>query len=266
MTTLDAAAIKKDFPLLQQELDGRRLVYLDSAASSQKPQQVLDAMDEVYTTYFANVHRSVYKIAAEATERYELARQKIASFIGSPSTRSIVFTKNVTEAINLVAYSWGRANLREGDAVVLTEMEHHANLVPWLMLKEERGIELRYLGITDDYQLDLSNLDTLLDGAKLLSFTAVPGRRRAARAARADQRGRAGLRLLRLHRPQDVRADWHRRAVGARGAAGSDAAVPRWWRDDPRRPPRRLDAEGDPVEVRSGHPADRRGDRPRRRR
>jgi cysteine desulfurase/selenocysteine lyase len=173
MTTLDAAAIKKDFPLLQQELDGRRLVYLDSAASSQKPQQVLDAMDEVYTTYFANVHRSVYKIAAEATERYELARQKIASFIGSPSTRSIVFTKNVTEAINLVAYSWGRANLREGDAVVLTEMEHHANLVPWLMLKEERGIELRYLGITDDYQLDLSNLDTLLDGAKLLSFTAM---------------------------------------------------------------------------------------------
>jgi cysteine desulfurase/selenocysteine lyase len=170
---LDVAAIKKDFPLLQQHIDGRRLVYLDSAASSQKPQQVLDAMDEVYTTYFANVHRSVYKIAAEATERYEQARGKIASFIGSPSTRSIVFTKNVTEAINLVAYSWGRANLHAGDAVVLTEMEHHANLVPWLMLKEERGIELRYLGITDDYQLDLSNLDQLLDGAKLLSFTAM---------------------------------------------------------------------------------------------
>jgi cysteine desulfurase/selenocysteine lyase len=170
---LDVAAIKKDFPLLQQHIDGRRLVYLDSAASSQKPQQVLDAMDEVYTTYYANVHRSVYKIAAEATERYEQARGKIASFIGSPSTRSIVFTKNVTEAINLVAYSWGRANLHAGDAVVLTEMEHHANLVPWLMLMEERGIELRYLGITDDYQLDLSNLDQLLDGAKLLSFTAM---------------------------------------------------------------------------------------------
>ena len=172
-TPLDVAAIKKDFPLLQQHVDGRPLVYLDSAASSQKPQHVLDAMDEVYTTYFANVHRSVYKIAAEATERYEQARGKIASFVGSPSTSSIVFTKNVTEAINLVAYSWGRANLRAGDAVVLTEMEHHANLVPWLMLQEERGIELRFLGITDDYQLDLSNLDRLLDGAKLLSFTAM---------------------------------------------------------------------------------------------
>ena len=170
---LDVARIKKDFPLLQHHVNGRPLVYLDSAASSQKPQQVLDAMDEVYTTYFANVHRSVYTIAAEATERYEAARAKIAAFIGSPATRSIVFAKNVTEAINLVAYSWGRANLREGDAVVLTEMEHHANLVPWLILQEERGIELRYLGITDDYQLDLSNLDTLLDGAKLLSFTAM---------------------------------------------------------------------------------------------
>src|SRR6478672_591278 len=153
-TGLDVARVKKDFPLLQQQVDGHRLVYLDSAASSQKPQQVLDAMDEVYTTYFANVHRSVYKIAAEATERYEQARGKIASFVGSPSTSSIVFTKNVTEAINLVAYSWGRANLRAGDAVVLTEMEHHANLVPWLMLQEERGIELRWLGITPDYHLD----------------------------------------------------------------------------------------------------------------
>jgi len=148
-------------------------VYLDSAASSQKPQAVLDAMDEVYTTYFANVHRSVYKIAAESTERYEEARGKIATFINSPSPSNVVFGKNVTEAINLVAYSWGRANLREGDAVVLTEMEHHANIVPWLMLQEERGIELRWLGITDDYQLDLSDLEEKLDGAKLLAVTAL---------------------------------------------------------------------------------------------
>src|SRR5204862_5065548 len=125
------------------------------------------------TTFYANVHRSVYKIATEATERYEEARAKIATFVGAPSTRSIIFTKNVTEAINLVAYSWGRANLHEGDAVVLTEMEHHANIVPWLMLQEERGIELRWLGITDDYQLDLSDLDEKLDGAKLLAFTAL---------------------------------------------------------------------------------------------
>ncbi|MEY2431821.1 MAG: cysteine desulfurase / selenocysteine lyase, partial [Acidimicrobiaceae bacterium] len=173
MATLDIARIKKDFPLLQHPVDGHRIVYLDSAASSEKPQMVLDAMDEVYTTYYANVHRSVYKIAAEATERYEDARRKIATFINSPSPSNVVFGKNVTEAINLVAYSWGRANLHEGDAVVLTEMEHHANLVPWLMLREERGIELRYLGITDDYYLDLSNLDQLLDGAKLLSFTAL---------------------------------------------------------------------------------------------
>jgi cysteine desulfurase/selenocysteine lyase len=148
-------------------------VYLDSASSSQKPQAVLDAMDEAYTTYFANVHRSVYKIAAESTERYEEARGKIATFINSPSPSNVVFGKNVTEAINLVAYSWGRANLREGDAVVLTEMEHHANIVPWLILQEERGIELRWLGITDDYQLDLSDLDEKLDGAKLLAFTAL---------------------------------------------------------------------------------------------
>ena len=169
----DVARIKKDFPLLQQQIDGHRIVYLDSGASSEKPQAVLDAMDEVYTTYFANVHRSVYKIAAEATERYEQARGKIATFINSPSPSNVVFGKNVTEAINLVAYSWGRANLREGDAIVLTEMEHHANIVPWLILQEERGIELRWLGITDDYQLDLSDLDAKLDGAKLLSFTAL---------------------------------------------------------------------------------------------
>ena len=171
--SLDVARIKKDFPLLQQQIDGHRLVYLDSAASSQKPQAVLDAMDEAYTTYFANVHRSVYKIAAESTERYEDARRKIATFINSPSPSNVVFAKNVTEAINLVAYSWGRANLHQGDVVVLTEMEHHANIVPWLMLQEERGIELRWLGLTDDYQLDLSDLDAKLDGAKLLSFTAL---------------------------------------------------------------------------------------------
>jgi cysteine desulfurase/selenocysteine lyase len=173
MTGFDVARIKKDFPLLQQQIDGHRIVYLDSGASSEKPQAVLDAMDEAYTTYYANVHRSVYKIAAESTERYEDARRKIATFVNAPSPSTIVFGKNVTEMINLVAYSWGRANLREGDAVVLTEMEHHANLVPWLMLKEERGIELRYLGITDDFQLDLSDLDQKLDGAKLLSFTGL---------------------------------------------------------------------------------------------
>jgi cysteine desulfurase/selenocysteine lyase len=170
--SFDVDKVKADFPLLRQKTaDGKRLVYLDSAASAQKPQQVLDAMDDVYETYFANVHRSVYAIAAEATERYEDARRRIARFIGAPTPEALIFTKNVTESINLVAKSWGRANLREGDVVVLTEMEHHANLVPWLMLKEELGIELRYLRVADDYTLDLSDLDTTLDGAKLLAVT-----------------------------------------------------------------------------------------------
>jgi cysteine desulfurase/selenocysteine lyase len=134
---------------------------------------VLDAMDEIYESTYANVHRGVYGIAAEATDRYEAARAKVARFIGAPSTNGVVFTKNVTEALNLVVYSWGRANLSAGDVVVLTEIEHHANLVPWLILREERGIELRFVPMAEDYTLDLSNLDQLLDGAKLFGFTAM---------------------------------------------------------------------------------------------
>jgi cysteine desulfurase / selenocysteine lyase len=170
---LDVTAIRKDFPILDRPVRGKRLVYLDSASSSQKPTAVLEAMDELYETTYANVHRGVYAIAEEATARYEAARSNVARFIGAPSPRGVVFTKNVTEAMNLVAHSWGRANLRKGDAVLLTEMEHHANLVPWLMLMEERGIELRYLGVTDTFDLDLSELDRLIDGVKLVSFTAA---------------------------------------------------------------------------------------------
>ncbi len=170
---LDVATIKKDFPILDVEVHGRRLVYLDSASSAQKPQSVLDAMDDYYRTTHANVHRGVYAIAEEATRRYEAARRNVATFIGASSTAEVVFTKNVTEAINLVAYSWGRTNLHEGDVVVLTHMEHHANLVPWLALKAERGIELRYLGLTDEGTLDLEHLDETLRGAKLLAVTAA---------------------------------------------------------------------------------------------
>jgi cysteine desulfurase/selenocysteine lyase len=174
MTALDPAAIKADFPLLTKvEVKGHPIVYLDSASSSQKPTPVLDAMNEVYETTYANVHRGVYSIAAEATERYEAARAKVARFIGAPSTSGVVFAKNVTEAINLVAYTWGRANLHEGDVVVVSEIEHHANFVPWLMLREERGIELRFIPMADDYTLDLSHLDELLTGAKLLAVTAM---------------------------------------------------------------------------------------------
>jgi cysteine desulfurase/selenocysteine lyase len=169
---LDVATIKKDFPILDQQVHGRRLVYLDSASSSQKPSTVIDAMSAYYETTHANVHRGVYAIAEEATRLFEAGRAALARFIGA-AAGEVVFTKNVTEAINLVAYSWGRANLRSGDVVVLTEMEHHANLVPWLALKAERGIELRYLPLTDDGHLDLSNLEATLDGAKLLGVSAM---------------------------------------------------------------------------------------------
>jgi cysteine desulfurase/selenocysteine lyase len=170
---LNIDLVKKDFPILETQVRGHRLVYLDSASSSQKPTAVLDAMQRYYETTHANVHRGVYAIAEEATRLYEEARDKAARFIGAPSPRGIVFTKNVTEAMNLIAHSWGRANLGAGDAILLSEIEHHANLVPWLMLKEERGIELRFVPMAEDYTLDLSDLDRLVDGVKLVSVTAM---------------------------------------------------------------------------------------------
>lgn len=173
MAVIDPATIKKDFPIFERQVHGKRLVYLDSASSSQKPTAVIEAMSRYYETTHANVHRGVYEIAEEATALYEAARASVARFIGAASSSEVVFTKNVTEAINLVSYSWGRANLRAGDVVVLTEMEHHANLVPWLALKAERGIELRYIPVTDDGLLDLSRLDESLDGAKLFCVASV---------------------------------------------------------------------------------------------
>ena len=145
---LDVARIRADFPLLDQEHNGHRLVYLDSASSAQKPRSVMRAMDDIMERYYANVHRGVYAIAEESTARFEAARRSVATFIGADDPAELVFTRNVTEAINLVAYSWGRANLGPGDVVVLTEMEHHANIVPWQMLAAERGIELRWIPLT----------------------------------------------------------------------------------------------------------------------
>ncbi len=164
---------KADFPLLNRGPDEAPLVFLDSAASSQKPQVVLDAMDRYYETTHANVHRGVYQLAEAATAAYEGGRAKVAGFIGAPSARSVVFTKNATEAINLVAYSYGRHLLRPGQAVLLTEMEHHANLVPWLQLREERGVELRYLPFDADGVLVLDDLPRLLDGVGLVAVTAM---------------------------------------------------------------------------------------------
>ncbi|MGC8627511.1 MAG: aminotransferase class V-fold PLP-dependent enzyme [Acidimicrobiales bacterium] len=170
---LDVARVKKDFPVLDHQVNGKRLVYLDSAASSQKPFVVLETMQRYYETTYANVHRGVYAIAEESTRLYEEARAKVARFIGASSPEEVIFTRNATEATNLVAYSWARANLGPGDAVVATEIEHHANFVPWLQLREQRGTELRVLRMADNGLLRLDDLGQLLDGAKLLAVTAA---------------------------------------------------------------------------------------------
>ena len=171
--SFDAALVKKDFPLLQRRINDKPLVYLDSANTSQKPQQVIDAMSQFMETTYAPINRSAYQLAAESTDAYENARSLCRTFINAPRTNEIIFTKNATEALNLVAHSWGGANLQAGDIVVLTQMEHHANIVPWHMLVQSHGIQLRWVPLTADGQLDLTNLDELLKGAKIFSFTAM---------------------------------------------------------------------------------------------
>ncbi len=172
LDTLDVTRIKADFPLLMLERD-RPLIFLDTAATSQKPRIVLDAMTNYYETINANVARGVYGIAEASTNALEGARAKIARFIGAPDPHEIIITKNATESLNLVAQSWGRANLRSGDVVVLSQMEHHANIVPWQMLANQIGVEIRWIPLTDDGHLDLSGLDALLDGAKVVAVTAM---------------------------------------------------------------------------------------------
>jgi cysteine desulfurase/selenocysteine lyase len=171
--SLDVAAIRKDFPVLSRLINDLPLVYLDSANTSQKPQCVIDALTDFMSNSYAPINRSAYHLAAEATERFEHTRQSLARFINAPKAHEIVFTKNATEALNLVILSWGRANLKSGDVVVLTHMEHHANIVPWHMLVAEIGITLRWIPLTSDYQLDLSSLDELLRDARVLSFTSM---------------------------------------------------------------------------------------------
>ena len=158
---LHPAAVRRDFPILEREVNGRPLVYLDSAATSQKPRQVLAAMDRYYERHNANVHRGVHTLAEEATHLFEEARGKVARFVGA-SPRATVFTKNVSEAINLVAYAWGLRNLRAGDEILVTEMEHHSNLVPWQLVAGVVGAHVRAVPITDDHLLDLDALDRLL--------------------------------------------------------------------------------------------------------
>jgi len=157
--------LRDDFPILKREVNGYHLVYLDNAATTQKPQVVLDAMNDYYTSSNSNVHRGVHTLAGEATEGYEACRSRLKEWFNAERA---VITSGTTEAINLVAHAWGRANLVAGDVIVLTEMEHHSDIVPWQMLANERGVELRYVPVLDDFTLDMDVYAASLEGAKLV--------------------------------------------------------------------------------------------------
>jgi len=170
--TTDFAALRKDFPILERKVYGKPLIYLDNTATTQKPLAVLRALDDYYRRYNANIHRGVYKIAEEATEAYEAVRGKVARLLNARSDREIVFTRGTTESVNLVANSWGRTNVGSGDVIVLSEMEHHSNIVPWQLLAAEKGASIRWIPVDENGRLDLSGLDALLAGpVKLLAVT-----------------------------------------------------------------------------------------------
>jgi len=172
LTGLDVGALRHDFPILGRKVHGKRLVYLDNAATSQKPRQVIDSLVNFYSNTNANIHRGIHALAEESTAAYEAARERTARFIGHPDSRGIVFTRNATEAVNLVRYTWGRANVRQGDEVVVTMMEHHSNFVPWIMLANETGAVLRHALVSPDGTLDTAHLKSLLNRrTKLVAFT-----------------------------------------------------------------------------------------------
>ena len=167
---LDVEAVRKDFPVLSRQVHGRPLVYLDSAATSQKPHVVIDAMARFYEEVNSNVHRGVHALAEEATEAYEAARGKVARFVGA-DPRGVVFTKNTTESMNLLAYSWARTRLGEGDILLSTQMEHHANIVPWQLVQAEAGFDLRYVPMAEDGRLDLEAFDEIVNTGRVKLFT-----------------------------------------------------------------------------------------------
>jgi cysteine desulfurase / selenocysteine lyase len=171
---MDVAKVRADFPILSRVINGHPLVYLDSAATSQRPNQVIEAEADFYRHHNANAHRGLYQLGEEATELFEGARAKLAAFVGAPAAETIVFTRGTTESINLVAQGWGRRFLSEGDEILITEMEHHSNIVPWQMAATATGATLRYIPLTDDGMLDLSDLSSLLtERTKLLSVTGM---------------------------------------------------------------------------------------------
>jgi len=173
-TPLDVERIKKDFPILERDIRGKRLVYLDSAATSQKPRQVLDALRDYYERHNANVHRSPHLLGEEATQMYEDARARAARFVGAPDASTIVFNRGTTESLNLVAHGWARKFLREGDQILISELEHHSNIVPWQLAAQATGATLRYIPLTDDGLLDLSELSNVLtERTKLVSISGM---------------------------------------------------------------------------------------------
>jgi cysteine desulfurase/selenocysteine lyase len=168
----DVESIRQDFPILDQLVNGKSLVYLDSGASSQKPVPVIEAMNECYRTYYANVHRGIYKLSEKTSDAYENARKKVARFINAKSWREVIFTRNATESINLVAYTWGRQNVQAGDTILLTEMEHHANLVPWQQLAAEVGAQLAFIPVDEHGYCDMAAFGRLInDSVKLVAIT-----------------------------------------------------------------------------------------------
>ena len=286
---LDPVAIRADFPQFERDFDGRRLAYLDSASTSLKPRVVIDAVEGYLSRYTANVHRGIYTTGEEATAAYEAARTTTARFLNA-DRHEIVFVRNATEAINLVAYSWGRRHIASGDTIVLTELEHHANLVPWQILAQERDADLEFVPIDDQGRLIQASYEVLLrTRPKLVAFNHVsnglgtinPVREMVAMAHEAGalvlvdgaqavphlpvdvQEHRR--RLLRLLRPQDARAARLGRAVGQARAARVDAAVPGRRRDDPRGPPAADRVQRCALEVRGRNARHRLGHRPRSR-
>jgi cysteine desulfurase/selenocysteine lyase len=171
--TLDIDKIRQDFPGLRREVHGHRIAFLDSGASSQTPVQVLAAMDEAYNTHYANVHRGVYTTAQEMSDQYEASRTKVARFINAKSDREIVFTRNATESINLVARAWGDANISSGDKIVLSHLEHHSNIVPWQQLAERVGATIEWIPLDEQARFDLTNIESIVAGAKIVAITAA---------------------------------------------------------------------------------------------
>lgn len=170
----DPLKIRQQFPIFERKIKDKQLIYLDSAATTQKPLSVIEAVNEFYRYQYANVHRGAYTLSDEATYKYEKARLKVARFINAEMTESVIFTRNATEGINLVASSWGRSNLNAGDEILLTMMEHHSNLIPWQIIAKEKDAKLKFIGLTPDGRLDLSNINTLIsDRTKFVSLVHI---------------------------------------------------------------------------------------------